>query len=131
MFLDASAIVAILTEEAEAGSFVMRLSAVERRLTSALALYEASQAVARKQSCGIKAAAAIVDEFVADSDIHVVPIAEAELHAAIDAFDRFGKGRHSARLNMGDCFAYAYACTHNVPLLFKGDDFSQTDIAQA
>ena len=51
--------------------------------------------------------------------------------AAIDAHDRFGKGRHPARLNMGDCFAYACARTNNAPLLFKGEDFALTDVALA
>ena len=58
----------------------------------------------------------------------VVAVGDAECRLALDAYARFGKGRHPARLNMGDCFAYACARSHGVPLLYKGDDFALTDI---
>ena len=64
-------------------------------------------------------------------EIHIVAIGEVEAGAALDAHARFGKGRHPARLNMGDCFAYACARTHNAPLLFKGEDFELTDVVGA
>ena len=130
MFLDASSIVCMLTGEPEAQDFADRLAKADRRLTSALSTYEASQAVARKRSCGVEVAADVVEEFVHESKIEVVPIGREEYRAAIEAHDRFGKGRHPARLNMGDCFAYACARTHNAPLLFKGDDFALTDVAR-
>ena len=128
MFLDASAIVCMLTGEPEAEDFADRLAQAKRRLTSGISAYEASQAVARKRSCGAKVAVEIVEEFVRESKIEMVSIGLAEFRGAIDAYDRFGKGRHPARLNMGDCFAYACARTHNAPLLFKGEDFGLTDV---
>jgi ribonuclease VapC len=60
-----------------------------------------------------------------------VPITDRDSDLAIVALKQFGKGRHRAKLNMGDCFAYACARRHSLPLLFKGDDFSQTDIEAA
>ncbi len=65
------------------------------------------------------------------ADIQQISISPAEHEVALDALDRFGKGRHPARLNMGDCFAYACAKTRALPLLFKGNDFPLTDIPAA
>lgn len=61
--------------------------------------------------------------------MHLVSIGAAEAMIATAAYDRYGKGRHPARLNMSDCFAYACAKTHDARLLYKGDDFSRTDLA--
>jgi ribonuclease VapC len=72
-----------------------------------------------------------VDELLGLFDIEIVPISQALTHAAVDAFDRFGKGRHPARLNLADCFSYALAKSRELPLLFKGDDFSNTDLTPA
>ena len=77
---------------------------------------------------GTSKVTALVGEYSPGSEIEVIGIGPAEGDLALDAFERYGKGRHPARLNMGDCFAYACARTHGVPLLFKGDDFSHTDI---
>jgi len=62
-------------------------------------------------------------------ELRLVAIHLDEMHIALDAYREFGKGRHPARLNMGDCFAYACAKTNNARLLYKGDDFAQTDLA--
>jgi ribonuclease VapC len=72
----------------------------------------------------------IVDEFVQRTGMQILPITTEIGHAAIDAFDRYGRGRHAAQLNMGDCFAYACAKALGAPLLYKGDDFALTDLAQ-
>jgi ribonuclease VapC len=72
-----------------------------------------------------------VNDFVASATLEIVPIGKAEYAEAFRAFARFGKGRHPARLNLGDCFAYACARLHQAPLLFKGDDFTRTDVAAA
>jgi ribonuclease VapC len=69
--------------------------------------------------------------FLSVAGISVVTIAERECELALKAFDQFGKGRHPAALNMGDCFAYACAKTHGLPLLFKGNDFAKTNIDPA
>ncbi len=72
-----------------------------------------------------------MDRFLQEADVDYVEIGRAELDVALDAMDRFGKGGRPAKLNMGDCFAYACARTNRRPLLFKGDDFSRTDITIA
>jgi ribonuclease VapC len=69
--------------------------------------------------------------FLLASGIRIVPIGATESHEALTAHARFGKGRHPARLNLGDCFAYACAQVHGVPLRFVGDDFLRTDIRPA
>lgn len=128
MFVDASAICAIIVHELEAESLASRLDhAATPPITSAMAIYEAVLAVARLKEGDLAAARRDVASFVRLAGVNVVPIGAAEQDAALDAFDRFGKGRHPARLSMGDCFAYACAKTHCVPLLCKGDDFRQTD----
>jgi ribonuclease VapC len=67
---------------------------------------------------------------IASAGIEIVPVTEEIGRIAVDAFDRYGKGRgHPAQLNMGDCFAYACAKAHGLPLLYKGADFSKTDLA--
>ncbi len=131
MFLDASAIVCMMTCEPEAAALVSKLDGTTRRLTSGLAAYEASQAVARKRRWTAEEAGDLVEEFLMNLSVEWVPMGRDEFRAALDAHDRFGKGRHPARLNMGDCFAYACARTHNVPLLFKGEDFALTDVVGA
>jgi ribonuclease VapC len=73
----------------------------------------------------------VLDQFLMEIDATIVPIDASCGREAIAAFERFGKGRHPAALNLGDCFAYAGAVTHDVPLLFKGSDFPQTDIGVA
>lgn len=131
MFIDASAIVAIVTRECEADDLTKRLEDAPRRLTSALAVYEATLAIARKLSWPLPEATRYVERFVVLADAEYVPIGAREAEIALDAFDRFGKGRHPARLNMGDCFAYACARVQGAPMLFKGDDFTKTDIEAA
>ena len=131
MFVDASAICAILLGEDEMADFVARLEASKSSITSPLAIYEATLALAREIPGGVPAARRFVAQFLAEARIAVIALGEAEGDRALEAFDRCGKGRHPARLNMGDCFAYACARTHGVPLLFKGDDFGRTDIAIA
>ncbi len=131
MFLDASAMVAILLREPEAAELSERLEGASRRLTSALAIYETTLAVTRRRGWTLPAARGLVAEFMDIVEISIVPIDASESQAALDAFERYGKGRHPAALNMGDCFAYACAKTHRVPLLFKGDDFSKTDVVPA
>jgi ribonuclease VapC len=131
MFLDASAIVAILTKETDWELLELKADRAERRLTSALAVYEAVLGVARKLSCGLHEGRAAVEGFLREANASTVAIDEAIGAEAISVHARFGKGRHRASLNMGDCFAYACAKAHGVPLLFKGEDFIHTDITPA
>ena len=128
MFVDASAICALILGEPEAESITSRIEATEVRLTSPIAVFESVLAVAREFEGGLSAARRTVLRLLSDLEVRVVSIGPAEQEAALDGHDRFGKGRHPARLNMGDCFAYACARANGVPLLFKGDDFPQTDV---
>lgn len=131
MFVDASAIVAILCREEGYEQVADRLRQAPRRLTSALALFEAILAVARIQSASPEAAEGIVNSFLQKVDIALVSLGIAEIRIAVAAHARYGKGRHPARLNLGDCFAYACAKVHGVPLLYVGHEFPQTDIPSA
>ena len=131
MFVDASAIVAIIIGEPERSAFEARLEQADRIYTSPLAIYEAVMGIARVRSLSVTDAQAALDRFIGDVSAELIAITPEIGRAAINAFDRFGRGRHPARLNMGDCFAYACARSLGQPLLFKGDDFSQTDIVVA
>ena len=131
MFVDASAIVAILDEEPGHEALRERLERSPTPLTSGIAVFEAALAVSRLQSVSLPVAKAAAVSFLNEAHMAVVPITVTEAIIALTAHARFGKGRHPARLNLGDCFAYACAKAHGARLLFVGDDFPQTDIAPA
>jgi ribonuclease VapC len=131
MFVDASAIIAMLADEADGDLFADALAGADRRLTSAVAVWEAVAGLVRTYTLSIPEARKKVEQLLATADVMLVPISGRELDIALDAYSNFGKGRHPARLNMGDCFAYAGARSHDVALLFKGDDFDKTDILPA
>jgi ribonuclease VapC len=131
MFVDASALVAILGEESDGLTLTYRLDQAERRYTSPIAIYEATLALARVGRLTTTTVTSLIDDFNARSGIETIAITDEIGGIAIDAFTRFGRGNHPARLNMGDCFAYACARSLGVPLLCKGDDFRQTGIALA
>jgi len=131
MFVDASAIVAILAAEEDASELSRRLSRAATIKTSALAVYEAVLGLARTQSISISDAEIAVRDLLSDAHAEIIPITAEIGRGAIRAFERFGRGRHRARLNMGDCFSYACTRSLDLPLLFKGDDFTQTDIVPA
>ena len=131
MFLDASAIVAILVKEPDWEALGKKAEGSERKLVSALAIYEAVLGIARELNCSISDAQQAVLGFLREANATTVEIDDAIGTEAISAFARFGKGQHRASLNMGDCFAYACARSRKAPLLFKGDDFIHTDIALA
>jgi ribonuclease VapC len=129
MFVDASAIVAILTREPEADALSDRLERAFAPITSPIAIFEAALGICRKRHASVEEAAADVGAFLAVANIRPVPISLDDAQTALVAFSRYGKGRgHPAQLNMGDCFAYAIARNNGVELLFKGDDFGMTDI---
>jgi ribonuclease VapC len=131
MFVDASAIVAILLGEPERPDLIKKVEAADRLLTSPISLFETILAVLRVLDCSTPVARGEVEKLVKRSQMRVVKIDSAIGEGAIEAYGRFGKGRHKARLNMGDCFAYACAKHHRVPLLCKGNDFVHTDIELA
>jgi ribonuclease VapC len=130
MFVDASAIVAILTRESDADALADALEAAVAPVTSRIAVFEAVLGICLKRHASVEEAGADVQAFLDASGVSVLPITSAETDIALVAFSRYGKGRrHPAQFNLGDCFAYAMAKSHRMPLLFKGDDFTQTDIA--
>jgi ribonuclease VapC len=129
MLVDASAIVAILTQEPEADALIDRLEREIRPITSAIAIFEATLGLCRKSYVIVEEAEADVTEFLTSARVTLVPIAASEATAGLHAFSRYGNGRgHPAQLNMGDCFACAVASSHRTSLLYKGNDFSKTDI---
>ena len=130
MFVDASALVAILRRESGFEVLVGRLDRAGDSITSPISVLEAVMSLRRHKRLHVAEAREAVTSLLARSSIEVVVIDEATSDLAIDAHARFGKGSgHPARLNFGDCFAYAMAKQHGVPLLYKGNDFSQTDLA--
>jgi ribonuclease VapC len=131
VFVDASAIVAILTGEKEAADLSLRLRSTKSATTSPIAVFEAAQAIARKTDGDLHAAQADVNEFLTRTGMTSISIDAVDGMEALAAHRRFGKGRHPAALNMGDCFAYACAKRLGVPLLYKGNDFALTDIQSA
>ena len=131
MFLDASAIIAIVAGESDATALSARLGQARRVTTSPVALWEAAIGLARIGNIAIVDATMVLERFLAEVDATVVAIDAACGREAIRAFDRFGKGRHPAALNLGDCFAYACAALADEPVLCRGDDFPRTDIGIA
>lgn len=131
MFVDASALTAILANEPEALALLEKLEAAEMRATSPLAVWEAGVALSRILRIPVATIAFTLRAFLKKAEIEVRPLPPESGYQALEAFDRYGKGRHPAKLNFGDCFAYACAKHANLPLLYKGDDFSLTDAVPA
>jgi len=131
-FVDASAIVAIMTGEDDAAALMEALDRARRPFTTSVGVFEATLGVMRKRRRPLEDVREQVMLFLARSGVGVEPIAPAEAELALSAFARFGKGQgHPAQLNMGDCFAYAAARRHGAAVLCKGADFAQTDIRLA
>lgn len=125
MTVDTSAILAILQDEPERAMFVRFLAAAPRRLLSVVSLLEASTVLEARRGDD---AAADLDQFVRLAALEIVAFDQEQLAIARSAFRRFGKGRHRAGLNFGDCASYALAQWSGEPLLFKGNDFTATDV---
>ncbi|MER2537148.1 MAG: type II toxin-antitoxin system VapC family toxin [Rhizobiaceae bacterium] len=128
MYVDASALVCILADEPERRDFVRKIEVAEC-FTSVVSVFEATLAV-RELTGSCASALTEVMRLVREARIEVVAIEEDVLVELVVARDRYGKGSgHPARLNMGDCFSYAIAKSKGVQLLYKGNDFAQTDLA--
>lgn len=125
--VDSSALIAILEKEPEKQAFEDIIAGEDRCLISAVNAHETAIVLRIRRG---RLAVERFWEFLANTGIEVVPFDEAQVRAAAVAFDRYGKGLNPARLNLADCAAYALAATMNVSLLFKGDDFAQTDLAR-
>jgi ribonuclease VapC len=128
MVIDTSALLAILLDENERRAFNEAIEAAESRFMSVASFVEVSIVVeSRFGAEGVQTLDLFLDR--AGIELGVVDVEQAKI--ARRAFSRFGKGRHSAGLNFGDCFPYALAMVRGEPLLFKGDDFAQTDVPRA
>lgn len=129
MVIDSSAIVAILRGQEERDMFLTAIEATSIRLMSALSVYETAVVIyGLRQS---KADCAELWQLLEKLDIQIVPFGRDDAVQSVEAYQEYGKGIHSARLNLGDCPVYALAKARNLPLLYKGDDFAQTDIKSA
>jgi ribonuclease VapC len=128
MVVDTSAIIAILLAEPEMNIFAEILAANPPLAISAVTFHETSVVMAGKAK---KAGVRLFDDFIGDLAVEVSPVRIEDAIAAREAYFKYGKGYHAAGLNLADCFAYALAKTRSEPLLFKGDDFSKTDVVPA
>jgi ribonuclease VapC len=125
MILDTSALVAVLFGEPEANSYIQMIHNADRCLISAGSFLELSIVIERQTGPDVMRQC---DMFFRRAGIIVEPFTVEQAHIARQAFHDFGKGRHPAGLNFGDCFAYALTKITGEPLLFKGKDFGKTDI---
>jgi len=128
MIVDTSALIAILFGEPEAAEFAQRIFDADQCLLSGGNFLELFVVLERQASA---ASAAQAETFLTRAKIAIEPVTVEQIFIARQAFRDFGKGRHKAGLNFGDCFAYALAKQTGEPLLFKGDDFAHTDIVRA
>jgi ribonuclease VapC len=128
MFVDTSAIVAILTGEPDAGELADRLESSIRRYVSPAVRLECCMVLARRRDVLPAQAEVLFDEFSAQSSFVEAPIDVRVGRLAVACHEAYGRGRHPAQLNFGDCLSYACAKVLGVPLLFKGDDFGKTDV---
>ncbi|HEV7253258.1 MAG TPA: type II toxin-antitoxin system VapC family toxin [Mesorhizobium sp.] len=128
MVVDSSALIAILEGESESRAFRDLIVAAEVCSISSATMFETSMVVLARQG---EDGMAELRDFVHDAAIEVVAFNAHHAELALEAFRRFGKGRHPAALNFGDCFSYALSRSTGEPLLFKGEDFSRTDIKPA
>ena len=128
MILDTSALVAVLFGEPEADAFTRLIHDADRCLISAGSFLELSIVLERQTGPEVTRQC---DMFFRRAGIVIEPFTVEQAHIARQAFHDFGKGRHRAGLNFGDCFAYALSKVTGEPLLFKGNDFRKTDVATA
>lgn len=128
MVIDTSAIIAILQDEPERQAFNQAIAAASRRLLSAVSLVEISIVI--ESRFGIEGKGDL-DLFLQTAAIETISVNREQADFARDAFHRYGRGRHPAALNFGDCFSYALAKWSDAPLLYKGNDFVFTDLQPA
>ena len=125
MVVDTSALIAVLNMEPESARLAAAMEADANRLISAATVVEAGVVIeSRYGSAGGRE----LDLFIVKASLSIEPVTAQHAEVAREAWRRYGKGRHSAGLNFGDCFSYALAKVMGEPLLFKGDDFTHTDI---
>jgi len=129
MIVDTSALIAILRDESDAGVYAQAIADADIRRVSAANYVEAAAVV---DASGDPVASRRLDDLFREARLIIEPVTEAQARIAREAYRDFGRpSRHRARLNFGDCFAYALAKAMNEPLLFKGADFTHTDVTPA
>ncbi|OGR10977.1 MAG: ribonuclease [Deltaproteobacteria bacterium RIFOXYB12_FULL_58_9] len=128
MIIDTSAILAVLFAEEDATVFAQTIANADTRLMSAANYLEAAVVVDHQMGA---AAGRQLDAFIDRAEIKIESVTREQAELARQAYSDFGKGHHPAGLNFGDCFAYALAKHTRLPILFKGDDFSHTDLSSA
>jgi ribonuclease VapC len=128
MIIDTSALLSVLLDEPDAGKFAAALEGADVVRLSAAGYVEAAIYVDRN---GDEIRRAMLDTFIQSFSVQIEPVTAEQALFARQAFVLFGKGRHKAGLNFGDCFSYALARAYREPLLFKGDDFRHTDLEAA
>jgi ribonuclease VapC len=128
MVLDSSAVIAILLGEPEAGAFEEAIQQTRRCLISAASVLECT-VVLRKRLGG--SGVSRLDKFIAEWPVSIREFDRDQLDWARFALETYGRGQHPAKLNFGDCFSYALAKSSGEPILFKGADFSLTDLVTA
>lgn len=126
MVIDSSALIAILFDEPERLELESLINSDPLRLISAVTKLEAGMVMVRQRG-----SAEPLDRLLATISARIIPFDDHQADIAREAFTRYGKGRHEAGLNFGDCAAYALAVAEGEPLLFKGRDFSATDVEVA
>ena len=125
MMIDSSVLIAILENEPEAVRLIEAITDDPIRLISAVSVVETSIVILNRRG---EAGVTELGTFLQEAGIETVAVTPEQAALARQAYERYGKGRHPARLNFGDCFSYAAAMAYCEPLLFKGNDFSETDI---
>ncbi len=125
MVIDTSALIALLGMEAEAARVAAALESEATRLISAATVVETGLVIESRYGAQ---GGRELDLLIAKAELSIQPVTAEQAEVAREAWRRYGKGRHPAGLNFGDCFSYALARTSGEPLLFKGDDFIHTDI---
>ena len=131
VFVDASAMISMMVGESDADEMADRLEAGRPGLCSAISVWETVAGLCRNYMFSVPSARNAVRDFAEAHDVELVNIGSRELELSVQAYAEFGRGRHPAALNLGDCFAYACTKANRARLLFKGDDFAKTDLAHA
>ena len=130
MFVDTSVVVAILADEEDASEWSGKIGQAAKRITSPLVVLEAAMRLSSLLAVAPLIVETAIEAFLHQAEIEVVPIESGDAKLAIQAFSDYGKGRgHPAQLNLADCLSYASAKSRGMPLLYKGNDFSHTDLA--
>ena len=127
IFIDTSIFVAILAFEADRAGFEVEIETATRRMTSGIVRLETAMVLASRIDVSPRDAQGQFDKFLGSANVEEIAIDAEIAREAVECFEKFGRGRHPARLNFADCLSYASAKARGARLLFKGNDFTRTD----